>query len=578
MALTKQKIKLIFFAVLIGIGMVFFAVSIAETQEGSVSAPNIEYPVPELGNCKNETDCKSYCDKPANIEACINFAEKHNLIPQEEIEQAKKFIAAGGKGPGGCASKESCEAYCNDVNHIEECIAFGEENGLIPPDELEEARKVRDALRKGAQLPGGCRNKRECDAYCSVSEHMEECISFAETAGFIPPEELVDARKAFEAMKKGVKLPPCRGKTECDAYCAEPGNFEVCITFAEAAGFVSSEEAAMARKTGGRGPGNCRDKKECEAFCQNQDNQEICFNFGKEHGLIPEAELQKMEEGKQKMMEGFLNAPPEVSECLTNALGSEYIEKLKSGTALPSRDVGDKMQECFGRMKPPEGDFGPPAGVPDIDNAADCSKFGGDWTADRGCNFGGKECARQGGSWDGQTCIFPGGQFPGIQTEQPGSVTSEGCAQAGGIWTTDHGCDFGGANCSAGSFPKLEGGKYVCFNPMDTPEYCLQQGGNWINEKCDNSGRECAKQGGVWDGSACKFRNRGTGDGDIDQNSCQSQGGDWIDSKCNFGRRECQNQGGAWDGSKCNFYNSSQPQSLIQYSPFGVILNFFLGR
>ncbi len=358
MALTNQKIKLIFFAVLIGIGMVFFAASIAETQEGNVSAPNIEYPVSELGNCRNETDCKSYCDKPANIEACINFAEKHNLIPPEELEMAKKFIAAGGKGPGGCTSKESCEAYCNDSKNIEECIDFGEKNGIIPPDELEEAKKVRDALRKGASLPGGCKNKKSCDAYCGAPEHMEECITFAEAAGFIPPEELGDARKALEAMKKGVKLPPCRGKTECDAYCAEPGNFEACISFAEAAGFVSSEEAAMARKTGGKGPGNCRGK-ECETFCQDPENQETCFNFGKEHGLIPENDLREMEEGKRQMKEGLLNAPPEVLECLTNALGSEFIDKLKTGTAMPSRDMGDKMRGCFEKMGPP----GPPQGT-----------------------------------------------------------------------------------------------------------------------------------------------------------------------------------------------------------------------
>lgn len=360
MTLVDYKIKLIFFAVLIGAAAVFFAASVAKTQEGAIGSPNIQFPVKELGNCQSEADCKSYCDKSENIEACVAFAEKHNLISSEELEMAKKFIAAGEKGPGGCTSKESCESYCNDAGHIEECIAFGEENGLIPPDELEEAKKVRDALRKGAQLPGGCKNKKDCDTYCGASEHMEECITFAETAGFIPPEELADARKALEAMKRGVKPPPCRGRTECDSYCAEPGNFEACIAFAEAAGFVSSEDAAMARKTGGKGPGNCRGKEECEAFCQNPDNQETCLNFGKEHGLIPESDLREMEGGKQKMKEGLLNAPPQVLECLTNAFGSDFVEKLKNGTTLPSRDIGDKMRGCFEQMGPP----GPPQGTP----------------------------------------------------------------------------------------------------------------------------------------------------------------------------------------------------------------------
>ena len=355
MALVNQKIKLIFFAVLIGTAAMFFAAFVAKTQENAAGPSDIQFPVKELGGCKSENDCKSYCDNPQNLKACISFAEEHNLMSSDEVGQAKKFIAAGGEGPGGCTSKESCENYCNDVSNISECIAFAEKSGIIPPQELEEAKKVKAALEKGAKLPGGCKNKKECDAYCGASEHMEECINFAEAAGFIPPEELANAKKALEAIRKGVKPLPCRGKDECDSYCGEPGNFEACIAFAEAAGFMSSEESAMARKTGGKGPGNCRGKEECEAFCENPENQETCFNFGKEHGLIPEGDLREMEEGKQKMKEGLLNAPPEVLECLTGAFGNEFIEKLKTGTAMPSRDMGDKMRGCFEKMGPPEG-------------------------------------------------------------------------------------------------------------------------------------------------------------------------------------------------------------------------------
>ncbi|HEY4494914.1 MAG TPA: hypothetical protein VJC01_00475 [Candidatus Paceibacterota bacterium] len=520
MAPLNQKIKLIFFAVLIGAAVVFFASSIAKMQENTAGSPNIQFPVKELGGCESENDCKSYCNKPQNIEACVDFAEKHNLIPQEELEMAKKFIAAGKKGPDGCDSKESCENYCNDANNIEKCIAFGEENGLIPPDELEEAKKVRDALRKGAQLPGGCKNKKNCDAYCGASEHMEECIAFAEAAGFIPPEELGNARKALEAMKKGVKPPPCRGKAECDTYCAKPGNFEACIVFAEAAGFVSSEESAMARKTGGKGPGDCRGKEECESFCQNPDNQETCFNFGKEHGLIPEEDLREMEEGKQKMKEGLLNAPPEVLECLTNAFGNEFIEKLKTGTAIPSRDMGDKMRGCFEKMSPPDGSPGeetPPEGgkmMRPPEEAMPPEGFG---------------------PWEGFQQL-PEGFKPPEDYQRP----PEG-------------------------FQPPQG-----FGPGSSAEECAKHGGNWDGSRCDFRVSECAKQGGAWDGSKCSFINpMDTAEG------CIKQGGNWLGSMCGFGAKVCIEQGGVWDGSRCNF---TQPQTLLQYSPFGAILNIFLGR
>ena len=172
------------------------------------SRNDIIYPVAELGGCKSEQSCMAYCEKPANIKPCIAFAEKHNLFPKEELERAKKFAEVG-SGPGGCASQASCESYCNDVNNINECVAFAEKEGFISGQELEEAKKVQAALAGGAKLPGGCRNKKDCDAYCQNPDKMEECISFAEAAGFIPPDELEEAKKALVAVKKGFKPPPC---------------------------------------------------------------------------------------------------------------------------------------------------------------------------------------------------------------------------------------------------------------------------------------------------------------------------------------------------------------------------------
>ena len=383
----------------------------------AVSKEDIVFPVVELGNCKNQEECKTYCADPSRMDVCVQFAEKHNLISSEEAARAKKFSAAGAKGPGGCASAESCETYCDDISHINECLAFAEKTGLLPPGELEEAKKVQAALAAGATLPGNCRTKDECDAYCENPDHMEECIIFGEAAGFIPPdeleearkvlaavkkgakpppcrgksecdeycfqpenmetciefaeaaglippEELEDAKKVLIAVKKGAKPPPCRGKSECDEYCAEPGNFEACLTFAEAAGFIAPEEVEMARKTGGKGPGDCRGREECEAFCQDPANGEICFNFAKEHNLLSEEDLKRMGEGKQQILEMFENAPPEVRMCLENAFGSDFVEGLRSGSVMPREDMGDSIKSCFEQFmpKPGEGEFGPPPG------------------------------------------------------------------------------------------------------------------------------------------------------------------------------------------------------------------------
>ncbi|MDP3710607.1 MAG: hypothetical protein Q8R29_02670, partial [bacterium] len=209
----------------------------------ALSEADIVYPAKELNNCKDKNDCLKYCDDSANIKVCVDFAEKYDLMSKSDADQARRFIKAGSKGPGGCNSKDSCESYCNDVGRINECLSFAEKNGLMDPDELAEAKKIQQALDKGAKLPGGCSNKNACENYCQTADHIEECVAFAEAAGFMPPEELEEAKKYMAALKSGIKPLPCRGKAECEDYCQEPGNFKNCIEFAEAAGFISSEEA-----------------------------------------------------------------------------------------------------------------------------------------------------------------------------------------------------------------------------------------------------------------------------------------------------------------------------------------------
>ncbi len=416
--LNKGRINLVAAAIIFAGAVLISYALVAQ----ALSKDDIVYPVKELGNCADESECRSYCDSPENIKQCVAFAEKHNLISQNELEHAKKFIAVGAKGPGGCDSASSCESYCEDIDNIDECLAFAERTGLIPPDELEEARKVQAALKSGATLPGGCRNKNECEAYCENPNNMETCIAFGEAAGFIPPDELVeakkvlaaikqgatpppcrgrnecdtycrapenmescltfaeaaglipeselqDAKKMLSAIKKGIKPPACGGREECDAYCSEDAHFEECLNFAEAAGFIAPEEVEMARKTGGKGPGNCKGREECEAFCQNPANQETCFSFAKEHGLLKEEDLRRMEESKQQILQGIDNAPPEVKTCLESVID---IDGIRSGTVMPREDIGQKMQSCFEQFMPkperpglngefPEG-FQPPPG------------------------------------------------------------------------------------------------------------------------------------------------------------------------------------------------------------------------
>ncbi|MDP3974800.1 MAG: hypothetical protein Q8P88_00740 [Candidatus Jorgensenbacteria bacterium] len=362
-----MKRELIASVVVLAAGMVTAGaiVAVPALAQERTGAANIQFPVAELGNCGSEGECKTYCDDPANREACFAFAESNGLMSQAEAATARKFAKGGFTGPGGCTSKESCESYCDNITNINECIAFAEAQGFLPPEELAEAKQVQSAIARGV-TPPACGNKRACDTYCRTPAHMQECIAFGEAAGFIKGQELEDAKKVLTAIKRGVTPPPCGGKEECDVYCAEEANFPQCIAFAEAAGFVSKEEAEMAKKTGGKGPGGCR-KDECKTYCDNPANQEACFAFAKEHGLIPKEDLQRMEQGKTQMRQGLSQAPPQVLDCLKSSVGEEMLGKLQAGTGMPSRDLGEKMRACFEKMPRSSGTFGEgggPQGMP----------------------------------------------------------------------------------------------------------------------------------------------------------------------------------------------------------------------
>jgi len=344
----------------------FFVAGLAIVVSGMAPAglfaqENVKFPVEELGNCADKAGCKAYCDKPENAAACLEFAQKYKLMSQDEIKKAEVFTALGNSGPGGCKTKEACDSYCDDTNNMKECISFAEKNGLLSGTELEEAKKAQAAIAGGLKPPA-CKGKKECDVYCENPLHMEECVTFAMKAGFMQGKELEDAQKMLAAVKKGAKLPACKGKEECDAYCGQEIHFDECAAFAEAAGFMNADELAMARKTKGKGPGGCKSREECDSFCNNPDNQETCFNFGKENGLIPAGELQKMEEGKQKMKEALAGAPAEVIACLQAAFGADKVEKIKNGTFMPPQDSANSMSACFDKMKNQQMPGGPGAG------------------------------------------------------------------------------------------------------------------------------------------------------------------------------------------------------------------------
>lgn len=361
---------------------------------------DIVYPVPELGNCKNEKECRTFCDERDNLErvrACIAFAKKYNLLSSEELKEADYYVIAHGitSGPGKCKNQQECDSYCEDTTHLNECLDFAERHQLRPVKEIAEGRKVASALQQGANLPGGCRTKAQCEQYCEDPKHMRECVAFAEKAGFISSQEAEEAKKIIPLMEQGEKTPGncarkeaceqycyepshideclvfaekagligadeladakkvasfiksgetpggCRRRAECETYCSDMGHFEECVAFGEKAGLMSKEDAELARKVKGVGPGGCKSRNECETFCRNPSHEQECLNFAKEHHL---------EEFSNIEAEARTKAEGEVKMCLEKPSCKEMIACFEEISAHTGRGEGDLSDEAKAKL------------------------------------------------------------------------------------------------------------------------------------------------------------------------------------------------------------------------------------
>ena len=312
---------------------------------------SLTYPVAELGNCKDTVACRAYCDKPENSRACLVFVKKHKLASPEEIAKWEKFIdVAAGGGPGGCHNEKECISYCEDALHIVACTDFVAKYKLVSADDLAEMRKIANAVKAGAALPGNCHGKAECVSYCEDPAHIDECLVFAEKAGLFPPAEIAEAKKVAPFIKSGETPGHCTSKAACESYCSDESHFEECVSFGEKAGFIGQKEAELVRKFKGKSPGDCAKgahaaseaRRACMEFCNNPINQPTCFRFAVEAGIMTDAEATQA--GSLSDFQACLpSAPQEIQQCFIMNLGPELYDAMKQGVLPLEGDIGEMM-------------------------------------------------------------------------------------------------------------------------------------------------------------------------------------------------------------------------------------------
>jgi|GEM_PF-2263162 len=396
---------------------VFFLFSLARAATGA----GVVYPVASLGGCENEEACYNYCAESENYSSCTAFAKENGLLSEEKVQQVELMNDAisGGNGPGECDSGSSCESYCNEVTNLRECVDFAETVGFIDDEKLQKGRQINNTIDQGVSMPGGCMNKDECDVYCSNTDHMEECLAFAEASGFMPPEELDKMKQILPLMREGKSPGGCKMKDQCDSYCSDELHFGECTDFAVQAGFMSEKEAEMMKTNGGKGPGGCKNQIECDQFCQEIENADACVNYAIEYGLMTEEEAKNIRQRgfsgpggcmNEKECDSFCSQPDNQDTCLEFAIekgmvSPDELERITNDFQGPGGCIGEEacqsycsdeanMEECSrfmghdegGQFDKPDNFFSMPAAGPGgCSSPEECMRFCGDLSNTQEC-------------------------------------------------------------------------------------------------------------------------------------------------------------------------------------------------
>lgn len=281
------------------------------------------YPISDLGNCRNQQECKLYCQIPQNTPTCWSYGR---------FELNKDVL--------------------------------GEETSKItfPVSEL-----------------GNCGSALECRAYCTKTENHEACREFAVKNGLAKPSAIT--QKIIDAAKAELS---CSTIAECQTACERPENKDICESFAKKHNLVE-KAAPIAREiiTQAKEALGCTDAESCRAVCEKPENQQICLEFGEKHKLLKKEVIERVKASIQsKGSARFLSAKPG-APCANDKSCMEYCKEHP--TECPGFEMAQRALSNLqptGSGSPPAnakfkiGDFlGPTGCLTEGECKAFCEKF-----------------------------------------------------------------------------------------------------------------------------------------------------------------------------------------------------------
>lgn len=164
------------------LGLLFLTVPVfAQSDQEIAKKYGITFPIAELGNCASISSCKTFCNDPKNHQSCTDFANKHNLnsdYSKSSSTKSDEEILKLARVELGCNLYDSCMQFCEEENNMEKCIDFAARHNL-----MEDASQMKQQMAALKNLLG-CSSMKSCMDFCNNPTNMQKCMEVFKQAGF----------------------------------------------------------------------------------------------------------------------------------------------------------------------------------------------------------------------------------------------------------------------------------------------------------------------------------------------------------------------------------------------------------
>ncbi|MBI4990682.1 hypothetical protein HZB96_01145 [Candidatus Gottesmanbacteria bacterium] len=232
---------------ILDLGFILLALTFIISHPSIAQAQTPDYPIPELGNCRNARECQLYCDIPANTPACWSY-EKYvlngNVLGEETVNVTYPISELG-----NCNSASECFIFCNQPQNQTTCYEFAKTRGFI-----KEKPKIPENIVELAKIELGCKSDLECMVFCQLPENFDACRAFGQKYNLVPPPDRRELGPPPEVMKKAKNELGCDSEGSCMNVCNNPDNTERCMQFAKKyklmdEGEIEHQEEFIKKKT-----------------------------------------------------------------------------------------------------------------------------------------------------------------------------------------------------------------------------------------------------------------------------------------------------------------------------------------